>query len=649
MKNLEKERDKFRAAANVADARLSTIQASLKSAETKLSEKEESLKNLEEKWEAEKSYLEVSLDNERKTIERENKQHLEKVRTLEDIIKGKDELISSKEETLNDKESNMRKYEESSKNAIQEKDKKIQEVEGRLIRSEKTVKELQIKLYQLEQSRKDVANKLKDLGKKVEKQDKSYKQLERELKEERTSQKLEKQLFEEKYIHASQSLDKANKKLKEKEESWKQEKETLNAKLKEEKEKARDIERTKEALEYNVWANEKKELQDKINRLEKGHETEREAWEKERGFLSAAGNTNNNATTGKVSAQFMEELESLKLQLAAEKENTKARLEKEDKLWQAEITGLKMKNQSETKMMRETQKTLQSNVERLTKEREVLKDILDGAQRNIAEVKSRYLSDAELWEVERANLISQTIEIDEVKKQMNTMRREMEMMSDNYAKEKRLRTGLENKHSVEKNVWEMSQVQLNNRIRQLEELSSKATKKTKEQTKIDSGFEKERAEMKKLMDSNNEINSKLMDDIQRTKIGKEAELTELKTRFEKERQQWEKERYAVQKRNQELEQMANLMLLTQRRLEDLQWEYGAAAEMWAYERDELQELLNDSERHLFRDREKLDELLLELEKFRRIAPVLENFMSGGEEGEAAAAAAEAKGEHLDDR
>merc|ERR1739842_107107 len=140
---------------------------------------------------------------------------------------------------------------------------------GRLIRSEKTVKELQIRLYQLEQSRKDVANRLKELGKKVEKQDKSYKQLERELKEERTSQKLEKQLFEEKYIHASQSLEKANKKLKEKEENWKQEKETINAKLKEEKEKAKDIERTKEALEYNVWANEKRELQEKINRLEK--------------------------------------------------------------------------------------------------------------------------------------------------------------------------------------------------------------------------------------------------------------------------------------------------------------------------------------------------------------------------------------------
>merc|ERR1719244_184437 len=185
------------------------------------------------------------------------------------------------------------------------------------------------------------------------------------------------------------------------------------------------------------------------------------------------------------------------------------------------------------------------------------------------------------------------------------------------------RTGLENKHSVEKNVWEMSQVQLNNRIRQLEELVSKAPKKTKEvQSKMDSGFEKERAEMKKLIESNNEINHKLMDEIQSTKISKEGELTELKTRFEKERQTWEKERYTIQKRNQELEQMANLMLLTQRRLEDLQWEYGAAAEMWAYERDELQELLNDSERHIFRDREKLDELLLELE----------NFMIGGEEG-----------------
>jgi len=643
MKNLEKEREKFRTSAADLEAKLSAVQASLKNAESKLGEKEESWKNLEEKWQAERSYLEVSLDNERKTNERENKQHLEKVRTLEDIIKGKDELISSKEETLNDKEANMRKYEESSKSTIQDKDKKIQEVEGRLIRSEKTVKELQIRLYQLEQSRKDVANRLKELGKKVEKQDKSYKQLERELKEERTSQKLEKQLFEEKYIHASQSLDKANKKLKEKEESWKQEKETLNVKLKEEKDKAKDIERTKEALEYNVWANEKKDLQEKIDRLEKGHETEREAWQKERGILSAAGSAG--ANTGKVSAQFLEELESLKLQLAAEKENTKARLEKEDKLWQAEITGLKMKNQSETKMMRDTQKTLQSNVERLTKEREVLKDILDGAQRNIAEVKSRYLSDAELWEVERANLISQTVEIEDVKKQMNTMRREMELMSENYAKEKRLRTGLENKHSVEKNVWDMSQVQLNNRIRQLEELVSKAPKKTKEmQSKMDSGFEKERAEMKKLIDSNNEINAKLMDEIQSTKIGKEAELTELKTRFEKERQQWEKERYAVQKRNQELEQMANLMLLTQRRLEDLQWEYGAAAEMWAYERDELQELLNDSERHIFRDREKLDELLLELEKFRRIAPVLENFMSGEKDEEAAKA-----GEVLDER
>lgn len=646
MKNLEKERDKFRSSAADLEAKLSAVGASLKNAESKLNEKEESLKSLEEKWEAEKSYLEVSLDNERKTNERENKQHLEKVRTLEEIIKGKDELISSKEETLNDKEANMRKYEESSKSTLQDKDKKIQEVEGRLIRSEKTVKELQIRLYQLEQSRKDVANRLKELGKKVEKQDKSYKQLERELKEERTGQKLEKQLFEEKYIHASKLLEKANKKLKEKEESWKQEKETLNVKLKEEKDKAKDLERTKEALEYNVWANEKKDLQEKINRLEKGHETEREAWEKERGFLSAAGSSGTN--TGKVSTQFLEELESLKLSLTAEKENTKARLEKEDKLWQAEITGLKMKNQSETKMMRETQKTLQSNVERLTKEREVLKDILDGAQRNIAEVKSRYLSDAELWEVERANLISQTIEIDDVKKQMNTMRREMELMSDNYAKEKRLRTGLENKYSVEKNVWEMSQVQLNNRIRQLEELVSKAPKKTKEmQSKMDSGFEKERAEMKKLIESNNEINAKLIDEIQLTKIGKEAELTELKTRFEKERQQWEKERYAVQKRNQELEQMANLMLLTQRRLEDLQWEYGAAAEMWAYERDELQELLNDSERHIFRDREKLDELLLELEKFRRITPVLENFMSG--EKDAAGATKAAPGEVLDER
>merc|ERR1719348_757582 len=92
--------------------------------------------------------------------------------------------------------------------------------------------------------------------------------------------------------------------------------------------------------------------------------------------------------------------------------------------------------------------------------------------------------------------------------------------------------------------------------------------------------------------------------------------------------------------------MANMMLLTQRRLEDLQWEYGAAAEMWAYERDELQELLNDSERHIFRDREKLDELLLELEKFRRIAPVLENFMIGGEEGGAPTAGGE---EQLDER
>merc|ERR1711931_272228 len=294
MKNLEKEREKFRTSAADLEAKLSAAQASLKNAESKLGEKEESWKNLEEKWQAERSYLEVSLDNERKTNERENKQHLEKVRTLEDIIKGKDELIYSKEETLNDKEANMRKYEESSKLTHQDKDKKIQEVEGRLIRSEKTVKELQIRLYQLEQSRKDVANRLKELGKKVEKQDKSYKTLERELKEERTSQKLEKQLFEEKFIHASTSLEKANKKLKEKEESWKQEKETLNAKLKEEKEKAKDLERTKEALEYNVWANEKKDLQDKISKIEKGHATEREAWEKERGFLSAAGNSNNN-------------------------------------------------------------------------------------------------------------------------------------------------------------------------------------------------------------------------------------------------------------------------------------------------------------------------------------------------------------------
>ena len=59
---------------------------------------------------------------------------------------------------------------------------------------------------------------------------------------------------------------------------------------------------------------------------------------------------------------------------------------------------------------------------------------------------------------------------------------------------------------------------------------------------MDSGFEKERAEMKKLIESNNEINHKLMDEIQSTKISKEGELTELKTRFEKERQTWEKER-----------------------------------------------------------------------------------------------------------
>merc|ERR1712154_64717 len=42
---------------------------------------------------------------------------------------------------------------------------------------------------------------------------------------------------------------------------------------------------------------------------------------------------------------------------------------------------------------------------------------------------------------------------------------------------------------------------------------------------------------------------------------------------------------------------------------------------------------------------KLDELLLELEKFRRIAPVLENFMIGGEEGGAPTAGGE---EQLDE-
>merc|ERR1712198_472346 len=43
MKNLEKERDKFRTSANDAEAKLTAIQASLKTAEAKLSEKEDSL------------------------------------------------------------------------------------------------------------------------------------------------------------------------------------------------------------------------------------------------------------------------------------------------------------------------------------------------------------------------------------------------------------------------------------------------------------------------------------------------------------------------------------------------------------------------------------------------------------------------------
>merc|ERR1719495_1589014 len=84
MKNLEKERDKYQSNAADLETKLDAVRASLSTTEVKLGEKEEALRNLEEKWEMEKSYLEVSLENERKTIERDTKQHLEKVRTLEE-------------------------------------------------------------------------------------------------------------------------------------------------------------------------------------------------------------------------------------------------------------------------------------------------------------------------------------------------------------------------------------------------------------------------------------------------------------------------------------------------------------------------------------------------------------------------------------
>ncbi|KAK6168105.1 hypothetical protein SNE40_021998 [Patella caerulea] len=302
------------------------------------------------------------------------------------------------------------------------------------------------------------------------------------------------------------------------------------------------------------------------------------------------------------------------------------RLQQEEKILRAEYLAMKVRYETRIdKMSRDYSRALVT-VESLEKERELDKEIIKAAQKGMLQLKDSYTQDLIKWEDEKQRLEKHGKEIEDSRELAREMKRKIQEFKEKVMEQDNLRSELINRCATERASGEIERANLQSKINQLQEqltLTTQVQSKVRDkQSSMETTWEKERSEQKRLLTEAHSLALDLQQQIKARDAEFSTNRRDLLKQVDLERQNYERERKVKEKALADLEVLGKKFVALQLRFKELQERSERDQEIWLREKNDLRRRIMETKLAHTRDTKRIDDILSSLIKLREIGALI---------------------------
>ncbi|XP_067666411.1 uncharacterized protein [Haliotis asinina] len=302
------------------------------------------------------------------------------------------------------------------------------------------------------------------------------------------------------------------------------------------------------------------------------------------------------------------------------------KIQQEERVIRAEFLAMKVRYETRFEKMSKDYSKMLLTIEKLQKERDLDKAIIQGIQKGMAGLKDKYSSELIKWEDEKARLERQIKEIDEMRELTEDLRKKVQDLKEDLSAQDRMRTDIINKFATERSSWDIQRANLRSKINQMEEklsLTSRAQTKAKDiHSHMELAWEKERVEQKRLLEDAHNLALDLQQQLKSRDEEYNEERRDLLQRLEVERQAFNKEKRERDIAMAEYESCGKRLVSLQKRSTELARTYDEEREASTRERNDLLRRLTESKHAHSTDTKRVSDILGNLIRLRELGKLI---------------------------
>ncbi|CAL1537257.1 unnamed protein product, partial [Lymnaea stagnalis] len=343
--------------------------------------------------------------------------------------------------------------------------------------------------------------------------------------------------------------------------------------------------------------------------------------------------------TAKLQAELTDKLRLLKMEvdssshMATEMERLRRqaemayRLQQEQRIIKAEHLAMKVRYETRIDRMSKEQNKMLLTIEKIHKERELDKQIIQAIQKNLSSVKDKYTEELLRSEEDKASLQRQLKEIEESRGHLEELQKHIRDLREKTSDQDRLRAELINKFATDRASWEIERANLNSQLNQLEEqlsCTSRQQERSKDiQVNMGMAWEKERREQRRILAEAHTLALDLQEQLRSREETSSHERKELIRQMESERLNFAKMQRDTEKKMVELESSVRMASTFHKRMKDMQDKLDRDNEFWQKEKTDLLRLLAESRHVQARDVKVVEDVLSSLIRLRELGMMLQ--------------------------
>ncbi|XP_046633192.1 trichohyalin-like isoform X2 [Daphnia pulicaria] len=297
----------------------------------------------------------------------------------------------------------------------------------------------------------------------------------------------------------------------------------------------------------------------------------------------------------------------------------KNRLAQEEKAHRSEMTHIKMRNDNKIALLQEETQATQMQLEKARRERDTFREMLDGAQRMISELKSDPSKKAKSGvDAARSREMEDTLtRIEEFHAQITSLEDEL---NEARTETSRIKTEYLN----EKSAKEIKISELQTKINELEEdkiMAMGRSRITGTRTRLELAWQKEREEQQRLIQESSTLARDLRQTLLEVEKERDRERLESRRRLEQQKRANEEEQVEIRKKVTELQSDLLELRDAHAKLRTSCEKLRRDKERVEKERDDAKKTVVDSRKAENDTERRVSQLIVEVQKMKDLCPL----------------------------